>query len=184
VRAVRLILALSASRWLPRKVRWLVLRACGLKVPWNVADCCYFSGRGVEIGRGTIVNRACTFDGEVRIGRRCAIGLEVMFITSTHEPGDHSRRAGALRFDPIAVGDGCWVGSRATILPGVTIGDGAVVAAGALVRRDCEPDTLYAGVPAREVCRLDGEAEDVAAAVGRFERAGDAPVVARGPGPS
>jgi maltose O-acetyltransferase len=154
VNAVKLLLALTGSPWLPRQVRWLALRACGLKVPWNIAERCYFGGRRVEIGRGTFVNRACTFDGPVRIGRRCAIGLEVMFVTSTHEPGDHARRAGAVRFDPIVVGDGCWIGSRAMILPGVTIGDGAVIAAGAVVRHDCEPDTLYAGVPAREIRRL------------------------------
>jgi maltose O-acetyltransferase len=150
----RLVLNLSESALLPRLARWLLLRACGLDVPWNIRERCHFGSRQVTIGRGTFVNRGCTFDGRVRIGARCAIGLEAMFLSSTHKLGDHDRRGGPLWFDPIAVGDGCWIGSRAVILPGVTIGDGAVVAAGAVVRHDCEPDTLYAGVPARAVRKL------------------------------
>jgi maltose O-acetyltransferase len=51
----------------------------------------------------------------------------------------------------VRIGDRCWIGARATILPGVSIGDGTVVAAGAVVTKDCEPDALYAGVPARRL---------------------------------
>jgi maltose O-acetyltransferase len=150
----RRVLALSSWVLWPPKVRWLILRACGLDVTWNIRESCHFGGRHVAIGRGTYVNRGCVFDGYVRIGKRCAIGMEAAFISSTHEHGDHTSRAGALKFDPITVGDGCWIGSRATILPGVTIGDGVVVAAGAVVREDCRPDTLYAGVPARAIREL------------------------------
>lgn len=145
------MLLLSASSLLPRKVRWLLLRACGLDVSWNIREGCHFGSRHIAIGRGTFVNLGCMFDGHVRIGERCAIGMEAAFISSTHELGDHWRRAGALSFHPITIGDGCWIGSRAMILPGVTIGDGAVVAAGSVVREDCQPDTLYAGVPARAI---------------------------------
>lgn len=136
-------------------MRWPLLRACGLDVPWAIREHVYFGSHRTTIGRGTFVNRGCVFDGEVHIGRRCAIGIEVAFISSTHELADHERRAGPLRFDPITVGDGCWIGTRAMILPGVTIGDGAVIAAGAVVRDDCEPDTLYAGVPARAIRTLE-----------------------------
>lgn len=53
------------------------------------------------------------------------------------------------------VGDGCWIGANATILPGVTVAPGCVIAAGAVVTKDTEPDGLYAGVPARRVRDLD-----------------------------
>jgi maltose O-acetyltransferase len=150
----RRVLALSSSSLWPPQVRWLLLRACGLQVTWNIRESCHFGGRHVAIGRGTYVNRGCVFDGHVSIGKRCAIGMGAAFISSTHELGDHTRRAGPLKFEPIRVGDGCWIGSRAMILPGVTIGDGVVVAAGAVVREDCAPNTLYAGVPARAIREL------------------------------
>ena len=85
------------------------------------------------------------------IGARCNIAMQVMFCTENHEIGDASRRAGALVCAPISVGDGCWIGTRAIILPGVSIGEGCIIAAGAVVNRDCAPNGLYAGVPAKRV---------------------------------
>ncbi len=148
-------MALSASALMPKAIRFLLLRACGLNVTWNIREHCYFGSRRVSVGRGTFVNRGCVFDGDVEIGSRCAIGIEAMFLSSTHELGDRSRRAGPVRFERVVVGDGCWIGSRALVLPGVTIGSGTVIAAGAVVREDCDPDTLYAGVPARAIRRLE-----------------------------
>jgi tetrahydrodipicolinate N-succinyltransferase len=55
---------------------------------------------------------------------------------------------------PISIGDGVWIGSRVTVLPGVSVGRGAVVAAGAVVTRDVAPDTLVAGIPAVVVKHL------------------------------
>jgi maltose O-acetyltransferase len=75
-------------------------------------------------------------------------------LTSTHDPGDHDNRRGPYRTAPVSIGAGSWIGARATIMPGVTIGDGVTVAAGAVVTRDCEPDGLYAGVPAQRVKKL------------------------------
>jgi len=139
-----------------RKLRWLLLRIRGVKTDaWNIGAHCVFSG-DVRIGRGTFVNRECLFDGmaPIRIGPRCAIGMRVMFITSTHEPGTPERRAGALAAKPVTIGEGCWIGAGAIFLPGVTVGDGCVVGAGAVVSRDCEPHGLYAGVPARRISDL------------------------------
>ena len=99
------------------------------------------------------MNHRCYFDTRDRIsvGARVAFGMEVMVCTSTHEPGDQQRRAGPYTTAPVTIGDGSWIGARALILPGVTVGEGCVVAAGAVVREDCEPGGLYAGVPARRV---------------------------------
>ncbi|WP_308493924.1 acyltransferase [Microbacterium terrisoli] len=74
-----------------------------------------------------------------------------MFVTATHVVGDATRRAAAATSAPIVVGDGVWIGARAIILPGVSIGDGCVIAAGAVVARDCEPHGLYGGVPAMRI---------------------------------
>ncbi len=63
------------------------------------------------------------------------------------------RRNGIVK-RPIVIGNNVWIGAAATILPGVTIGDNAVVAAGAVVSRDVPASTIAAGVPARVLKRL------------------------------
>lgn len=56
---------------------------------------------------------------------------------------------------PTLIKDGCWVGANVTIIPGVTIGEGCIIAAGAVVTKNCEPDGLYAGVPAKRIKDLN-----------------------------
>ena len=73
------------------------------------------------------------------------------FVTGTHEIGLSERRAGQGGAKPITIGNGTWVGTRAVILGGVTIGAGSVVGAGSIVRDSLPADTLSAGVPARAV---------------------------------
>jgi maltose O-acetyltransferase len=150
-----------ASLPIPRTLRWALLRWCGLNVQTRAIDAgTRFFGPGVTIGRGTYVNTRCHFDswGPVTIGADCAIGPGVMFITSSHRLGGHARRALEIESGPIVVGDGCWIGAGAIILPGVTIRDGTVIAAGAVVTGDCKPDRLYGGVPARELRAFDDTA--------------------------
>lgn len=95
-------------------------------------------------------------DAPIFIGDRCDIAPEVCFITGSHELGEIDRRAGAGLALPIKVGNGCWIGARATILGGVSIGSGAVVAAGAVVTTDVEPNSIVGGVPARLIRALNG----------------------------
>jgi acetyltransferase-like isoleucine patch superfamily enzyme len=71
--------------------------------------------------------------------------------TSYHEIGASQRRQGAIEQQPIRVGAGTWIGTRAVVLPGVTIGPGCVIAAGAVVTKDCEANGLYMGLPAVRV---------------------------------
>lgn len=142
----------------PRKARWLLLRAARVQTrAWNIAPGCYFSGPRITVGRGTFINRGCVFDASspITIGERCAIGIGVTVLTSTHTIGPPERRAGQLVSRPVTVGDGCWIGSNVVLLPGVTVGAGCVIAAGAVVRADCDPDTMYAGVPASPVRTLE-----------------------------
>ena len=150
--------ALVWSPLVPRKVRRALLRAYGLRIHTsNVMPRCHFGGSDIGIGRESFVNRGCVFDNSasIEIGERVMVGMEVMFTTSSHALGSSERRGMEVTAAPIAVGDGCWIGARATILPGVTIGEGCVIGAGALVREDCEPNSLYAGVPARRIKALD-----------------------------
>ena len=98
----------------------------------------------VFINRGVLIEAP----GGVTIGADTHIAPGTMVLTSTHEPGNHARRAGRWRTEPVTIGAGVWIGAGAIILPGVTIGDGAVIAAGSVVTGDVEPDKLYAGAPA------------------------------------
>lgn len=152
-----------ASPLVPRPVRALAFRVMGMSVrTMNVAPRCTVKTRRLTLGRHTFVNRGCVFDNvaPVVVGDRCDIAMGVLFCTTTHEVGTGDQRAGELRVQPISVEDGCWIGARAVILPGVVIGAGCVVAAGAVVASDCAPHGVYAGVPARRV--RDLAAGDVA----------------------
>ena len=75
--------------------------------------------------------------------------------TSSHVIGTPERRAGRLKPEPVRIGHGAWIASRAVILPGVEVGEGAIVAAGAVVARSVAPNTLVGGIPARVIRHLD-----------------------------
>lgn len=150
--------AVQGSSLTPKLVRWALLRARGVRSStYQISQGCWFGGGDVEVGSGTYVNFGVVFDnlGAIRIGARCDIGMRTMLITSTHAVGPSSRRAGPLHGEPIVIEDGCWIGAGAVILPGVTVGAGCIVASGAVVTRDCEPDGLYAGTPAKRLRDLD-----------------------------
>jgi len=109
----------------------------------------------VTIGADVFINRDCYARPNTTIGDRVNIGPFVRLVTDTHDVGSHERRAGDVRHDPIAIGDGSWIGASSTILAGVTIGAGSIVAAGSIVTEDVPDDVMVAGVPARVVKRLD-----------------------------
>ena len=101
------------------------------------------------MGDHVFLNACCRFQdqGGITIGDGTLIGHGVTLATLNHDE-DPERRA-VLYPAPIRIGRRVWIGSGATVLPGVTIGDGAIVAAGAVVTRDVPPETVVAGVPAR-----------------------------------
>lgn len=103
------------------------------------------------IGDYSWVNAGAFIENGTVIGHRVAIGPSVTICTVTHQIGPEKARAGQNVNLPVVIGDGCWLGASVTVLPGVTIGTGCVIAAGSLVRQDCAPNGLYAGVPARRV---------------------------------
>lgn len=103
----------------------------------------------VTIGNNVFINRDAYIRPNTSIGDGVRIGPFVRLISDTHEVGPPSRRAGKSRFDPIVIGAGTWIGASVTVLGGVTIGEGCIIAAGAMVTKDVPDNTLYGGVPAR-----------------------------------
>jgi acetyltransferase-like isoleucine patch superfamily enzyme len=110
----------------------------------------------LSIGRQRFFNRDVFIDrtARVTIGDRETFGHDVALVTSNHDLSLPAYRAGAVRPGPVTIGDGVWIASRVTILPGVEIGDGAVVAAGAVITRHVPAYTLVGGVPARVIWSL------------------------------
>ena len=106
-------------------------------------------GRFIRIGKNVFINHACTFldMGGIAIEDDVLIGPKVNLITENH-PLDPANRK-ALICKPIVVKRNAWIGASATIMPGVTIGENAVVAAGAVVSKDVPANTVVGGIPAK-----------------------------------
>ena len=119
-------------------------------------------GANVTLGDGCFVNHGAYFmDGAaVTLGRNVFVGPDCGFYTATHPLVAEERNAGWERALPITVGDNVWIGAKACLLPGVTVGEGAVVGAGSVVVRDVPPGVVAAGNPCR-VLRPVTEADRV-----------------------
>ena len=145
----------ATSALLPVSLRRLLLRMSGLGIGRQVGGLkqCTFESRRVTIGDGSFVNSGCSFEGKgnIEIGRDAFIGPQTMIITSTHDIAKDGEVTRMPAYKPVKVGNRCWLGARVTVLPGVTIGEGTIVAAGAVVTKDCEPGAVYAGVPAKRI---------------------------------
>jgi acetyltransferase-like isoleucine patch superfamily enzyme len=109
---------------------------------------------GISIGRRSIINQQCCLDGRggLTIGDYVNVSAGVWLLTDSHDMNDPLFREVLA---PVRVGNHAWIGSRALVLPGVTIGEGAVIAAGAVVTQDVEPYTVVGGVPARPIGARD-----------------------------
>jgi maltose O-acetyltransferase len=145
----------ATSFLLPVSARRCLLRLAGLRIGAQVTGLkqCGFQTKRVSIGDGSFVNAGCWFEGagSVDIGRDAFLGPQVMILTSVHEIDEDGQVDRMPVAGQVRVGDRCWLGARALIMPGVTIGEGTIIGAGAVVTRDCEPGAVYVGVPARRV---------------------------------
>lgn len=138
---------------------------------------------GFPVGRGTLIQGTPIIFGggkwseHLSIGKYCVLSIRIfldlgasitlddsvhigprtMLVTGGHKIGDSSCRSGVPDPKPIRIGEGAWLGARCTVLPGVTIGEGAIVAAGSVVVKDVPPNTLVAGVPAVVKKQLSAE---------------------------
>lgn len=109
-------------------------------------------GNSVRIGRNVVVMNNALFmaAGGITIEDDVLVAANVQLISNNHDPYDRA----VLTCKPVRLCRNCWIGAGATILPGVTVGENAIVAAGAVVSRDVEADTVVGGVPARLIKRL------------------------------
>jgi maltose O-acetyltransferase len=116
---------------------------------------------GFTLGAGSRVNRDCRLDvrGSLHIGAHVSISPEVTVLTASHGVNDPQFR---VEVRPVVMEDHVWIGTRAMIMPGVTLGRGSVVAAGAVVTRSVPPLTVVAGVPAKPVAARDETATSYA----------------------
>lgn len=146
------------------RLRSLALRCAGFRIGRRTmfADLPKFPGgssyrSNLTIGAGCWFNVGCTFDSgaAITIGDDVMVGHEVMVLTTTHDVRLDVRRGSDGVSLPVTIGDGCWLGARCMILPGVVVGAGSVVAAGAVVTADVPPNSMVAGVPARVMKQLD-----------------------------
>jgi acetyltransferase-like isoleucine patch superfamily enzyme len=105
----------------------------------------------ISIGAYTRINRGCCLDtrGTLRIGANVSVSPEVMILSAEHRVDDN--RFVEESRAPVVIDDHVFIGARAIILPGVTLGRGCVVAAGSVVTRSVEPLTIVGGVPAKPI---------------------------------
>lgn len=112
----------------------------------------FYQPSGITIGQDTIIGEGVVLDGRARlvIGNHVDFASEVMVYNAEHDLASESF---AAKTAEVVIDDYVFVGPRAIILPGVHIGKGAVVAAGAVVTKDVVPGTLVGGVPAKEIAK-------------------------------
>jgi len=156
----RAITAVLASELMPVTVRMKLMRGWGFGISRSTSIWAGASLRSKKLktGEEVFINVGFFHDGydELRIGNNVRIGQFVRAITATHEIGPSNQR-GLVEVvgKPIEIQDGCWIGAAVTLLPGVTVARGCVVAAGSIVTKSTEPDGLYAGNPAKLVRMLE-----------------------------
>jgi O-antigen/teichoic acid export membrane protein/acetyltransferase-like isoleucine patch superfamily enzyme len=137
--------------WYRRLLGWDIGRGASILMgPYIQMTGIRTSGRRVSIGNGTVINQKCLIytSGGLIIGSNVSISAEVALITGTHDINDPEFPSD---YRPIIIDDYAWIGTRAMILQGVTIGQGAVVMAGAVVTKDVEPFAVVGGVPAKQI---------------------------------
>ena len=113
-------------------------------------------GQNIHVGDNFHADYNCTMLdlAEIHIGHNCLIGPDVGIYTAGHRLEPEGRTEDVYG-QPITIGNDVWIGGHSTILPGVTIGDGAVVAAGSVVTKDVPPRSLVAGNPATIKKRIE-----------------------------
>ena len=157
--ALRIAGELNGSYHEPPEVRALLSALTGARIHESVTLFPPFTadfGKNITLGVRVFINSGCRFQdqGGITIGDDCLIGHNVVLATLNHDL-DPAHRAD-LHPAPIVVGNNVWIGANATVLPGVTIGDNAVIAAASVVTKDVPRNAVVVGAPARVIRSLEG----------------------------
>ncbi len=150
--AMKISAEMNSSYHDPEEVKELFSKLIGKNVdstftlfPPFYTDC----GKNISIGKNVFINTGCHFQdqGGITIGDGTLIGHNVTLATLNHGfiPDDR----GTLYPSPIRIGKNVWLGANVTIVPGITVGDNVIVAAGAVVTKDIPDNMVAAGVPAK-----------------------------------
>jgi acetyltransferase-like isoleucine patch superfamily enzyme len=155
--ALRITAEMNGGYQDPQRLRQLLSELTGTTIDESVTLFPPFYsdfGKNIALGKGIFINSGCKFQdqGGVTIGDGSLIGHNVVLATLNHDLRP-SRRAD-MHPAPIVIGRNVWIGSNAIVLPGVTVGDNAVVAAASVVTKDVPADTVVVGSPARVVRTL------------------------------
>lgn len=156
--AIRICMDINSTYHTPEEITALFAELTGQPAPEGFAlfppfnaDC----GKNIHLGKNVFINSGCKFQdqGGIYIGDRALIGHNVVLATLNHplEP----RQRSSMDPEPIHIEENVWIGSSAVILPGVRIGHGSVVAAGAVVTKDVSPMTVVGGVPAKAIKTIE-----------------------------
>lgn len=153
IRTTRLVMELNATSDMGRvRALWQEISGAPLDPSTVIQVPFYINiGRFTRIGKNVYINHACSLldMGTITIEDDVLIGPKVNLLSETHPVHPDERRA--LMGMPVVIKRNAWIGAAATILPGVTVGENAVVAAGALVHEDVPDNSVVGGVPARVI---------------------------------
>jgi acetyltransferase-like isoleucine patch superfamily enzyme len=156
--ALKLTAELNGHYHTPQEVQELFSRLIGKQVDKTFAmfppfytDC----GKNINVGKNVFINSGCRFQdqGGITIGDGVLIGHNVVLATLNHDIDPKKR--GTMHPAHITIGNDVWIGANATVVPGVTIGDGAIIAAGAVVTKDVPPNVIVGGMPAKMLKKIE-----------------------------
>ena len=159
-KARRITFRLNTAYHVPDKVRELLSELFGYSVPQTLRVFPPFYtdfGKNISIGENIFINACCHFQdhGGITIGGGCQIGHNVVFATLNHGLAPEDRKTTYPA--PIILGKNVWIGSNATILQDVSIGDNAIIGAGAVVTKNVEANTIVGGSPARFIKLIENK---------------------------
>lgn len=162
-RALLLTMELNGAYHAPERVRELFFQL--IDQPVDETFCLFPPfytdyGQNITVGKNVFINTGCRFQdqGGIVLGDGALIGHNVVLATLNHDEDPAKRHI--LHPGPVVLGKNVWIGANGTVVPGVTIGHGAIVAAGAVVTKDVPPNVVVGGVPARVLKRIETEAAE------------------------
>ncbi len=173
--AIRIGMELNNQYHTPDEIREIMKRLIGKKVDesFRLFPPFYTDfGKNIHIGKDVFINSSCHFQdqGGIQIGDGAFIGHNVVLATINHDLNPRNNRKNI--YAPIVIGNHVWIGSNATILQGVTIGEWAVVAAGAVVTKDVPPFSVVGGVPAKVLKTIENPERKEAGSYETLDRFG------------